>query len=137
MMVWNITADTEMAQRFLLDWITSSAVPGIHEGVNVALQSILDTAMPMTPLRYGNLRNSYYTRVDQVSPTKWRGTLGNRSYYAWYVHEMPDPTISGKPVNWTTPGTGNKFLTIAFSYWRPSLPTIISNSISYRLRGQP
>ncbi len=30
--------------------------------------------------------------------------------YAASVHEMQDPTRSGRPVRWSTPGTGNKYL---------------------------
>jgi hypothetical protein len=30
--------------------------------------------------------------------------------YAMYVHEMEDPTPSGKPVHWSKPGSGNYFL---------------------------
>lgn len=37
--------------------------------------------------------------------------VGYTADYAAYVHEMPDPSLrTGKSVNWSKEGTGNKFL---------------------------
>jgi len=50
-----------------------------------------------------------------------RVRVGYTAEYAAFVHEMPDPKITSpaggtslfvkvKPIDWTKPGTGNKFL---------------------------
>ena len=76
-------------------------------------------AMPLTPLKTGNLRRSYYKPIPQRTAS---GTVvaivENQAEYAVKVHEMPDPGLRRSsrgqliplPVNWSTEGTGNKFL---------------------------
>ena len=76
---------------------------GTIEGLLAAGLFIKGEAIEITPLRFGPLRNSAYVAQDVTS----RGPVVQVGYtqsYAPYVHEWPDT------VNWTTIGTGNKFL---------------------------
>jgi hypothetical protein len=64
-------------------------------------------AMPITPLSLGggNLRGSYNSPIPkEVLPGVWVAIVENSADYAAKVHEMPEET------NWTTEGTGPKFL---------------------------
>ena len=62
-------------------------------------------AMPITPLKSGNLRGSYNMPIPtEVLPGVVVATVENTAEYAHRVHEMPEET------RWTTKGTGPKFL---------------------------
>ena len=86
----------------------------------IKCQNLLQNkAMPLTPLDTGNLRRSYYKPTpERMADNTVVAIVENQAEYAVHVHEMPDPNLrrSNKgqlvplPVNWTTQGTGNKFL---------------------------
>ena len=87
---------------------------GLVEKRNMAKAMIFlkGKVLPVTPESghnqgQGNLRGSCYTRVYDT-PAGPVGEIGFTAEYAIYVHEMGiDPP---KVINWTTAGTGNKFL---------------------------
>lgn len=62
--------------------------------------AIMDDAQPVTPRDTGDLRAS--GSVDRTGPLQV--TVGFGAPYAIFVHEAPESW------NWTTPGTGPKFL---------------------------
>jgi len=57
----------------------------------------------VTPKDSGDMRSTQYIKTDRHSNGITVET-GFRTPYAPFVHEWP------QTVNWTTPGTGNKFL---------------------------
>lgn len=73
------------------------------------------------PNQSGSLQKSYGVKVEYSSSEELHATMfydakklgadGVERGYAKFVHDMPDPTKSGQPVNWSRPGSGNKFLT--------------------------
>ena len=86
----------------------------------IKCQNLLQNkAMPLTPRLTGTLRRSYYKPTpERTANNIVVAMVENQAEYAVHVHEMPDPGLrkSNKgqgiplPVNWTEPGTGNKFL---------------------------
>ena len=97
-----------------------SAVAGINAHLNQiieiqertmarAMLYVKREVLPITPASAhgSNLRDSCYTNTYKT-PFGPVGEIGFTAEYAIFVHEMGvDPP---KPINWTTPGTGNKFL---------------------------
>ena len=79
------------------------------KGLTKATTFIQGEAQEITPRRKGILEPSAFSQVV-VEGDRLIGRIGYTAKYAALVHEMPDPTPSGKKVNWTKPGTGNKFL---------------------------
>jgi len=108
----NVTANLNRAIRHVEG--------GTLKGMKRAAMFIQEQAMPITPhsgttgrrkadggrgVRGGgsNLRNSSFTAVEKQG-RRIKARVGYTAKYAAWVHEMPND------VNWTTPGTGNKFL---------------------------
>ena len=97
------------------------------KGLLKAVTFIQGEAQEITPQRHGILVGSAFSGVARIG-AKIVGRVGYTARYAAAVHEMPDPTVprsrfrrtkkgpsftvssGGKPVNWTKPDTGNKFL---------------------------
>lgn len=71
---------------------------------------VFGDAQLMTPARYGYLRGTAYTKEDRTMDGVPFFEIIYPAKYALFVHEMPDPTESGKSVNWNAAGTGSKFL---------------------------
>jgi hypothetical protein len=78
---------------------------------------IMEKSLRITPKYDGWLRNTWYC----TKPYKNVGfcELGYGADYAHHVHEMPST------VNWSEPGTGNKFLEKPFNERRTSLASDI------------
>lgn len=86
---------------------------------------LLDRAIDVTPADTQDLRRSgepLFTEVTDTTITTGVGFGGVAAPYAVYVHEMLDPRPNGKPVNWTTPGTGNKYLERPTLEMLPEIP---------------
>jgi hypothetical protein len=89
------------------------------------------TVIPVTPLRDGALRRSFY-----VAPPRRKGgevTIevgfdGKSAPYALWVHEMPTST------NWSEPGTGPKFLEGPFDEMSRTLAKDLANDIARMMR---
>lgn len=64
---------------------------------------IIEKARPLTPYKTGYLRRSYSKTIEKRM-NAIIGTILNTAPYALYVHEMSEYR------NFTTPGTGPKFL---------------------------
>lgn len=109
----NVTANLNRAIRHVEG--------GTLKGLKLAALHIKEQAMPITPhsgttgrrkkdggrgVRGGgsNLRNSAFVSVERKTAKRIVARIGYTAKYASWVHEMPND------VNWTTPGTGNKFL---------------------------
>ena len=59
----------------------------------------------------GNLRNSFKIEHKPGSREVSIGFVASTTVpYVAYQHELPDPLPSGKPVDYSTAGTGNKFV---------------------------
>lgn len=111
---WRLSGIDAMAKRInaeLMALKTKSAA-----GMVVAASAILkdaDETPPVTPVDLGNLRASTF-----VTPLKKPITqdpyviFGYNSNYAAAVHEMME-SPSGKPINWSRPGSGPKWFEAA------------------------
>ncbi len=75
----------------------------VNRAVREVGEDALGKAIPRTPLEHGALRQSGY-----VAHRPGEAVVGFAKPYAVYVHEFPPGTT------FTTPGTGNKFLTGPF-----------------------
>lgn len=65
---------------------------------------------PLVPVDFGNLRNSTFVnppKIDKKTQLVYV-QLGYGTNYAAAVHEMMQ-SPSGKPINWSRPGSGPKF----------------------------
>lgn len=71
--------------------------------VRVGNEFLISKMIPVTPMRTGRLRKSFENHVSAGAYAVY-GKIENTAPYASYVHEMPEAT------NWTTPGTGPKFM---------------------------
>ena len=91
---------------------------GAFEGVLKAATFVQGEAIEITPQKTGVLIGSSFTSFDREHVA---ARVGYTAKHAPFVHEMPDPFPRNPaegtglffgffPVQWTKPGTGNKFL---------------------------
>ena len=93
-----------------------------EKGLLKTVTFIQGEAQEITPQKTGRLVGSAFSSVGELGGLII-GRVGYAAQYAPTVHEMPDPlprTVrttkkstfvrGGRRVNWTKPGTGNKFL---------------------------
>lgn len=82
-----------------------------------------------------NLRKSLMIYVGQNGGNRIRVVVGSEGVpYAKRVHDMPDPGRSGKPVRWTKPGTGNKFISKPLMDNRDRIPEDLCDEVDAKLR---
>lgn len=91
-----------------------------RKGLQAAGLFIKGKAKEITPVQFGPLRRSAFFSTDVISSGS-RLRVGYTQSYAPFVHEMPDST------NWSSPGTGNKFLEKAVKNNVPEIIQIIAN----------
>lgn len=77
---------------------------GVNRAVAEAGEDLLAKTLPVTPLLTGELRQSGF-----VDHAPGEAVVGFSAPHALYVHEMP------AHYNFTTPGTGPKYLQNTFS----------------------
>jgi hypothetical protein len=83
---------------------------------------IKERSIEITPAKTGNLRGSAYCTLFS-DPTRPCVEIGYTASYALYVHEMPTT------YNYTTPGTGPKFLEKAVNRSRKEIIAYLSRNI--------
>lgn len=77
---------------------------------NKTVEILLNKTVDVTPLDKGELRKSLATEHATINkPYAKVVSKGNIAPYNARVHEMLDPSV-----NWTTPGTGPKFIENTF-----------------------
>ena len=102
-------------------------------GLVLAAQTVLRDAdsgtSPFVPHDLGNLRNSRFT-TSHKKPSNGDPfvRLGYNANYAAAVHEMME-SPSGKPINWTRPGSGPKFLEASLKRNEKKILEIIKTTI--------
>lgn len=83
----------------------------------------------------GNLRNDYTLQEISNGGSRCEFMIGYPDVeYAMAVHEMKDPTASGKAVQWSAPGTGNKFLEKPIYDSKDEIPANICDNIDFMLK---
>lgn len=83
----------------------------------------------------GNLIKSLQVYVGSNGGNRIKVVVGSEGVtYAKYVHNMPDPLPSGKPVHWTKPRTGNKFIEKPLKDNKDTIPADFCDEIDARLR---
>ena len=97
----NITGDKELADRLakINDKMPKAIDDALHEEA-MGLEAESAPLSPVSGIAGDRLRDS--TQINQI-PKGY--SVGYYTEYAIYVHEMV-----GAAINWTTPGTGAKFL---------------------------
>lgn len=84
-----------------------------HRGLLSAANYVLTDAdvghSPLVPALTGNLRSSRFAEPLTTPEGQPFVVLGYKANYAAAVHEMLT-SPSGKPINWSRPGSGPKFL---------------------------
>jgi hypothetical protein len=88
---------------------SSNVEDRVNRAVAVAGEDLLTVAMPGVPLDEGPLRRSGY-----VEHRPGVAVVGFSAPHAVYAHEMGFTVYEGREINWTTPGTGAKYLTRPF-----------------------
>ena len=83
-------------------------------GMASALSFVRHAAVEKTPKDTGNLRGSVHTKVMK-QPTGVTGAIWYTAAYAAIVHEINKHHETGTAYQYTTPGTGWKFLEHAIS----------------------
>lgn len=81
-----------------------------------------EKVIPVTPMDTGDLRESLYT-VSHITYQGYTLEVGFDTEYAPMVHEWPST------INWTTPGTGNKYLERPYYSNAYSLPLYIKANV--------
>lgn len=82
-------------------------VKALRAAVYAKANNIMHDSIRITPKDDGPLRNSWY--ATKPGPNAEFSECGYGQEYAHHVHEMPNN------VNWSEPGTGNKFLEKPFN----------------------
>jgi len=83
----------------------------------------------------GNLRNDYRLQEISNGGSRCEFMIGYPDVeYAKAVHDMKDPTSKGKPVQWSAPGTGNRFLELPIVENQDTLPANICDNIDFMFR---
>lgn len=93
---------------------------------------IIGKAIPITPMKDGHLRDSNFVEEPEINNHQVVvnfGFGGVASRYAWRVHELPERS------NWTTPGTGPKYLEKPFREELPKLGRSWSASMTQQMSG--
>lgn len=81
----------------------------------------------------GNLEGSAFVEQSEGGLSVF---LGYRAEHAVFVHEMLDPTALGNPVNWTKPGSKNKFLEDPFNRHKEKIPAYVAMRVSKAISGE-
>jgi hypothetical protein len=96
----------------------------LEKGMKEAAEHLLRKSLEVCPKDTGRLRKS--------GKVKRRGQGKNAAFevvyeapYAIYVHEMPN-----KGINWTTPGTGNKYLERPARQERSTMRRIVRETLT-------
>lgn len=105
---------------------------GAERGARLAGEALISDSVPVTPKQEGTLRSTAnMAPVTGVFRTQggFYVVVGYDTEYARAVHEMPPDT------NWTTPGTGPKYLTGPFERNREEYLKIMAESVRKGLVG--
>jgi len=111
----------------------------IHKGQGPISLRVPSSSRKRYPKRIdagnANLRKSIRIYVGQNSGYNMEVLVASEGVpYARFVHNMPDPLPSGKPVNWTKVNTGNKFLYKPLHDNRKEIPKDFCAEIDARMR---
>lgn len=93
---------------------------------------VLGDAIPITPLRDGILRSTAHVKPPVIAGNQVVvefGFGGPAAPYAFRVHELPESS------NWTTPGTGPKYLEKPIRARIPKLGSEWSSSVQTQTKG--
>jgi len=101
-------------------------------GLVLAAKTVLNDAdsgtSPLVPEDFGPLRSSTFTTSRKKANGDPFVRLGYNANYAAAVHEMME-SPSGKPINWTRPGSGPKFLEASLKRNEQKILEIIKTTI--------
>jgi hypothetical protein len=92
------------AMKVALSKCTERGMNAAKAAVYLEANNIMAIALPRTPKDTGALRSSGYVTLPEETPVVEMGFGGPAEDYAVAVHEDLSPK------NWTTDGTGHKFL---------------------------
>lgn len=106
--------------------VTSVLRSALHEAFEEGLTFIKPKIIERTPMDHGDLRDSFEHEI-QISDWGVRMKLEFTDYKAQWVHEMP------RTYNFTTPGTGPKFLQGPVDEYGPEMGTVIIVSLRQSL----
>lgn len=92
------------AMKVALQKTTERSINAARAAVYLEMNNIMADALPSTPKDTGALRSSGYVTLPESTPMVEGGFGGPAADYAVTVHEDLSPK------NWTTDGTGPKYL---------------------------
>lgn len=106
--------------------VTNILRAALHESFEEGLNFIKPKVIERTPMDQGDLRDSFEHEI-QISDWGAAMKLEFTDYKAQWVHEMP------RTYNFTTPGTGPKFLQGAVDEYGPQMGTVIIADLKQKL----
>lgn len=95
-------AAKRLSRKLGVDYIKYAMAALYEEG-----HKVIEVTIPITPMLDGFLRQSAFVDLEPRPFTVEVGFGGFAAKYALAVHEMG---TDGTKINWTEPGTGNKYL---------------------------
>jgi len=127
---WRIDGIQEVSENInaALALIKARSAAGLTLAAKYVLNDADSGTSPLVPEDLGPLRASHF----QTSHTSTNGDpyvrLGYNANYAAAVHEMME-SPSGKPINWTRPGSGPKFLEASLKRNEKKILEIVKTTI--------
>lgn len=121
-----------------LTLLNEESLKSIEKAVWKKDQQIMNESMEHCPVHPGSgeLRRSGKVMDPVVTKNRITQEMGYYTNYALYVHEMLDPTASGRAVQWSLAGTGNKFLENAFMAHADEIPDVIAEAVNEAIERQ-
>lgn len=116
-----------------LEAAKKGGVKGAELAARLSADDLQSRSVPVTPKREGTLRASANVQPETgVFRTKdgFYVTFGYDTEYAYAVHELPN-----EETEWTTPGTGSKYLEGPFAENKPRYAKAIMEATKKGVRG--
>lgn len=114
------------------------AVEGAKLAVEFSANDVNARAIPLTPMLTGHLRGSAVTEVVEDDAREFRMEVSFNTPYAAAQHEggwVTGPNAGVRIKNYTTPGTGPKYLESPLKAMLPRYRDVIGKSVAVALRG--
>ena len=130
-----------------IDSVAAAIPPAVTDAYRGFAADLMDESQRRVPFRFGDLHDSAFVDPPESDGSTLSLTLGYRGYeYAIYVHEAlegarpPSPNWSwtkkaarGEPIEWTTQGTGPKYLEGPANEMESQLPGRVCDAVSSAL----
>jgi hypothetical protein len=117
--------------RAALRQLGTAAPKAVARGMRAWGETTRTAAIKVTPKKWGPLRNSIFVKMETAGERQRLiiGAGGNAAPYALIIHEK-----LGTSVNWSTPGTGPKYLENPIRELLPKLDDRVSVELQKEIK---